>query len=68
MDRHRHREREVLQVDLRANVRDLADLNAAKFDRRTGRESAHRFVEDELIGLRILRGRLEGLRAGYRTG
>ena len=34
VDSHRHRELEGLQVDLRAHVRDLADRDAAKLDRR----------------------------------
>ena len=38
---------------------DLADLDAAKFDRRADRQPAHRFVEDELVGLRVPRRRLE---------
>src|SRR5208337_149969 len=38
-----------------------ADRNAAKLDRRAGRESADRFVEDELVGLRITGGWVEGL-------
>ena len=58
VDSHRHRELEGLQVDLRANVRDLADRDAAELDRRAGREPADRFIEDELVGLRIARGGL----------
>ena len=68
LDRHRHRELEGLQVDLRANVHDLADRNAAKLDRRAGRQPAHRVLEDQLIGLRIAGGGLEGLAPGCRTG
>ena len=35
--------------------------NAAKLDRRAGRQPPHRVLEDELIGLRISRRRVEGL-------
>ena len=48
VDGHRHRELEGLQVDLCANVRDLADRNAAELDRRAGRQPSDRFIEDEL--------------------
>ena len=60
VDGHRRGELEGLRVDLRADVGDLADRNAAELDRRAGREPAHRFLEDEHEGLRIAGRQLEG--------
>ena len=37
----------VFSVDLRANVRDLADRDAAELDRRARRQPAHRLLEDQ---------------------
>ncbi len=67
-DRHRRGELEGLRVDLRADLGDLADRDAAELDRRAGREPAHRFLEDEHVGLRIAGGQLEGLGAVAEQG
>ena len=41
-------------------VRDLADRDAAELHRRARRQPAHRVLEDQHVGLRIARRRLEG--------
>src|SRR5215469_10328864 len=62
MDGHRRLELEGLQVDLRSNVRDFADLHPTKLYGRPRSEPTYRLIEDELIRLRIARGRFERLR------
>lgn len=59
LDRNRYRVLEGLDIDLRVDVGYLADLDAAELNRRAGRQTGDRFVEDKLIGLRIVRGRSE---------
>src|ERR1700674_906950 len=58
-DCHGHRELEGLQVDLRADIRDLADGDAAKLNRRSRRKPTDRVLEDELVDLRMARRRIE---------
>ena len=60
-DGHRRREFECLDIDLRTDIRNLADRNAAELDRRSRREPTDRAFENELVSLRIAWRRIEGL-------
>src|SRR5208282_6339365 len=68
MDSYRYAELEGLQVDLRANIGDLSDRDTAKLDRRSRSEPSHGILEDQDIGLRIARRRVEGLCAVAEQG